>query len=120
MSLTNLHASANYQDELHQFIKKVEGLVLLPYFDAKDNSALVTIGIGANIDTESKYLRYVLAELGIDGAVSEIDSTKTANVLIKAAMDSVPNGSANVLLDIFGTTISSLKLVSPGFQVYNN
>ena len=26
----------------------------------------------------------------------------------------------NVLLDIFGTTISSLKLVSPGFQVYNN
>ena len=97
MSLTNLHASANYQDELHQFIKKVEGLVLLPYFDAKDNSALVTIGIGANIDTESKYLRYVLAELGIDGAVSEIDSTKTANVLIKAAMDSVPNGSANDL-----------------------
>ena len=25
-----------------------------------------------------------------------------------------------VLLDIFGTTISSLKLVLPGFQVYNN
>jgi hypothetical protein len=31
------------------------------------------------------------------------------------------SGSSNiVLLDIFGTTISSLKLVLPGFQVYNN
>lgn len=96
MSLTNLHTSANYQDELHIFLKQVEGFNNgLPYFDAAGNTALVTIGIGANIDTVSKYLEYVLTELGINGVVSEIDSTKTANQLIKDTMDSVPNGSAN-------------------------
>src|SRR4029078_7479644 len=98
MSLTGLHSLAtNYQAELRSFMKKVEDFRGLPYFDAPDSNALITIGIGANIDTESKYLGYVLAELGIDGAVSEIDSTKTANVLIKAVMDKVRNGSANNL-----------------------
>ena len=55
MSLTGLHLlGSTYQTELRSFMKKVEGFKELPYFDASDNSALVTIGIGANIDTESK------------------------------------------------------------------
>jgi|GEM_PF-2326607 len=32
MSLTNLHKSVNYQDELHQFMEEVEGLVPTPYW----------------------------------------------------------------------------------------
>lgn len=39
MSLTNLHTSANYQDELHIFLKQVENKRI-----KGDGSILLTIG----------------------------------------------------------------------------
>lgn len=95
MALTGLHSLGTaYQTDLRTFLRKVESLFTLPYFDSAQ-PPLVTIGIGAQIDTESTYLAYVLQELGIDGLASESDPTQTANQVIKTAMDTVPNGSAN-------------------------
>jgi GH24 family phage-related lysozyme (muramidase) len=95
MPLTGLHSLGTaYQTELRTFLRKVEGLFALPYFDSAQ-PPLVTIGIGTQIDTEPTYLAYVLQELGINGLPSETNPTQTANQVVKTAMDLVPNGSVN-------------------------
>jgi len=95
MPLTGLHSlGTTYQTDLRTFLRKVENLFTLPYFDSAQ-PPLVTIGIGTQIDTEPTYLAYVLQELGIDGLPSESNPTQTANQVIKTAMDLVPNGSVN-------------------------
>ena len=57
--------------------------------------------------------------LAITGTLLSIARIPSLNVLF-ATRFGILLCIKNVLLDIFGTTTSSLKLVSPDFQVYNN
>jgi len=91
--LTGLQRISNYTTLLRQVLVNVEETRVVKrkaYFDSRDPvNALVTIGIGFNIDTVSKNLRYVLEEMGVYNLPSEIDPTKTAQEVIKEAIDSV-------------------------------
>ncbi|MDI6889650.1 MAG: SDR family NAD(P)-dependent oxidoreductase [Thermodesulfovibrionales bacterium] len=85
---------------------------LIPEMSLKNKTVIIsgaTRGIGRAIAIE-------LAREGASISFNFLKSNKDAEDLEKE----IKYLGATVLLDIFGTTISSLKLVPPGFQVYNN